>query len=145
MQKPLIAGIAVGIILLISGGATAVQLSANSTAINPALGAPPVRVVSVSDTAIQLDYGPSQPGPFKAGVAKATSLVINWPASIDTLHPIGLTYTVVKDGVVINSGLVGNSIKVSFSPKIRSFRFCVKAVNSAGISSPFGCTTFIGQ
>jgi hypothetical protein len=141
---------AVGAVLLLGGsGAVVSQLgsSAEATAVTTtsALGAPPVKIVSVGPDTVKVDVGPSQPGPFTPSLAKARSLKISWPPSKDDFHPTGMIYSVQKNGKVINAALVNNYITVGFTAAVRSFRFCVKAINSAGYNSPLGCATFSGH
>lgn len=143
--KAVVGGIAALAVVATIGGATAVVANSDSTAINPALGAPPVEVYSVNESEVYVDYGPQQPGPFTPSEAKVKSLKVSWPRVIDTRHPTGITYTVLKNGKQIKTGLVDNFVTVGFTPKTTSFRFCVTAVNSVGKLSPTGCTTFSGR
>jgi len=141
-----IAGASVLAIAAISTGVYVATDSSSTTAItSAALGAPPLGVVEVGPTHIKVDYGPSQPGPFTPSNAKVRSLKIGWPPSRNDIDPVGITYTVKKNNKIINSSLVNNFITVGFTPAVRTFSICVKAVSRAGKSSPYGCTTFSGQ
>ena len=137
---------AVGVIA--AAGATTAIVADNSTSsatsTSSALGAPPVGIVSIGSDAIQVDYGPSQPGPFTASNATARSVKISWPKSKDTLHPTGLKYQVRKNGKLINT-TANPYITVGFTLAVRQFRICVTTVNSTGKLSPTGCTTFTGH
>jgi len=151
MTRTVAAGL-VGAALLVGGTAVATQVDSSSstattttTTTSSALGAPPVEVLTQDETSVTLYYGPSQPGPFTPSNPKPRSLKISWPPAKDDQHPTGLTYTVMKNGKTINSGLVNNFITVGFTTAIRSFRFCVRTVNVTGKGSPLGCTTFSGQ
>lgn len=132
-----------GTVLLVAGATTAYQLSSGSEAVTTGLPpAPLVNVLSVGPDSIELDWGPQQPGELLAGVATTRSLVVKWGASKDTVHPIGLTYSVAKNGKTIITGLTGLSTKVGFTLAVRSFRICVKATNSTGKDSSPMCGTF---
>lgn len=147
MTRTTYAALAATGILAAAGVTTAVALTdstSTATTTSSPLGAPPVGVVSVGSDAIQLDYGPSQPGPFTASNATLRSLKISWPKSIDTLHPTGIKYQVSKNGKVINT-ITNTYITVGFTTTVRQFRFCVRAINSTGKFSPSGCTTFSGH
>lgn len=145
--KATVAAVA-GTVLLVAGATTAYKLnsdSASEVTTSSPLAAPLVNVVSVGETEIQLDWGPSQPGPFIPSESKVRSLKISWPPAIDTLHPAGLTYTVKKGNTIILKNIARRYAVVGFTPTVRSFKFCVQAVSSTGKASPFKCTTFSGQ
>lgn len=145
----LIAAVAGGAILVAGTSAGVVAdnstkvLTATTTTSSP-LGAPPVGIVSVGSDAIEVDYGPSQPGPFIGNNPTARSLTITWPASRDDAHPLGLKYRIFKNGKLINT-ISNTYTTVGFTTSVRQFRFCVQTVNSAGKYSPQGCTTFTGR
>lgn len=141
------AGVA-SVAILAGGTTTAVLVSADSTSevtTSSPLAAPLINVVSVGPDSIQLDWGPSQTGPYTASEAKARSLKISWPPAVDTLHPTGITYTVKKGSTVILKNIARRYAVVGFTLAVRSFKFCVLATNSTGKSSPYKCTTFSGQ
>lgn len=142
------AGVA-GIAIMAGGATSAYLVSSDSTlsavTTSSPLAAPLLNVVSVGETAVQLDWGPSQPGPFTISNVTARSAKISWPPAIDTLHPVGLTYTAKKGTTVVASKVARTYVTVGFSLSVRSFKFCVKAINSTGKESPYKCTTFTGQ
>ena len=147
-SKTVVTAAAVGATVLLVGGITgARQLSSNSTSTvttSSPLAAPLLNVVAVGPDSIQLDWGPSQPGPFTPSNATTRSLKISWPPAIDTLHPTGLTYNVKKGSTVILKGISRTYSTVGFTTSVRSFKFCVQAVNTTGKASPYKCTTFTG-
>jgi hypothetical protein len=144
------AKIAAGVasVAILAGGTTSAYLvSSDSTSeitTSSPLAAPLPNVVAVGEDFIQLDWGPSQPGPFTPSNATVRSLRISWPPAIDTLHPNGLTYNVKKGSTVILKGVPQRYAVVGFTRSVRSFRFCVQAVSSTGKASPYKCTTFTG-
>lgn len=137
-----------GLALLMGGATTAYQVSSSSstaeTTSSP-LAAPLLNIVSVGETEIKVDWGPSQPGPFTISNITARSAKISWPPAIDTLHPVGLTYTAKKGTTIVNRDIARTYTTVGFTTTVRSFKFCVKAKNSTGKESPYKCTTFTGQ
>lgn len=138
--------ITAGAVLLAAGGTTVYKVSTSSTttsATSP-LAAPLINVVAVGPDSIQLDWGPSQPGPFTPSEAKVRSLKISWPPAIDTLHPTGITYNVKKGSTVILNNIARRYAIVGFTLSVRSFKFCVQAVSTTGKASPYKCTTFTG-
>jgi hypothetical protein len=144
-----IAAATVSSLLVLAGGAaTAYRVSGDSTTATTTtspLAAPLLNIVSVGETEIHVDWGPSQPGPFTISNVTARSAKISWPPAIDTLHPVGLTYTAKKGSSVSWRDISRTYVTVGFATTVRSFRFCVKAKNSAGKESPYKCTTFTGQ
>jgi hypothetical protein len=103
-----------------------------------------LEAVEIGETSLKLIWGPSQPGELYPSQATARSLIVNWPPARDDAHgPV--TYTVSKNGKVINRGLTRLWAKVGFTLSVRSFRACVWAVNTIGKSGPQMCATFTGS
>lgn len=139
---------AVGAGALIAGALAAGgvrELTSSSASTTPPVTPPIVKVASVGETTVVLDWGPSQPGELRPGAAKPKSLVITWAPSKDTLHPGTLTYTIAKNGKIVKRGLTVAKWTAGFTTSIRTFRVCVTAVNpSTTNTSPPMCATFTG-
>lgn len=123
-----------GALVLLSGGGAA-------TTSGPAMPTN-LEVVAVTETSITLAWGPSQPGPFtNLGEPKKNQLLVGWGPSQDSRSAV--TYTFVKDGATVASGLTKPQYLVTgLNPKTKSFRVCVTARNAKGQSSPQTCGTF---
>jgi hypothetical protein len=102
-----------------------------------------LEVVSVTEDSVTLAWGPSQPGEFTyLGTPKKNTVLIGWGASEDSRTPGSITYSVVKDGTTVATGLTSPQYRVSVGAKTTSFRVCVTAANGRGQLSPETCGTF---
>lgn len=127
-------------VAVVAAGA-AVTIDSNALVSGPA--APTnVEAIEVGQDYVKLAWGPSQPGPFtNLGEPRKNQLLIGWGVSEDSRSAV--TYTLVKDGVTLATGLIEPQYLVTgLSSKVRSFRVCVTAVNVAGQLSPQACGTF---
>jgi hypothetical protein len=133
MRYAVIATIAIAIFsTLIIGGVAAVTGPAAPTN---------VEAIATTETSVTLAWGPSQPGAFtNLGQPTKNSVIVGWGASQDSRSAV--TYTFVKDGTTVATGLVNPQYRVSLSGKTKSFRVCVTAYNAANQASPQTCGTF---
>lgn len=123
---------AIGFSTLIVGGVAAVSGPAQPTNLE---------ATNITETSVTLVWGPSQPGPFtNLGQPTKNSILVGWGPSEDARSAV--TYTFVKDGTTLASGLTQPQYKVSVSGKAKSFRVCVTAYNAANQASPQTCGTF---
>lgn len=100
-----------------------------------------VQAIETTETSVTLAWGPSQPGAFtNLGQPSKNSLIVGWGASHDTRSAV--TYTFVKDGATLATGLTSPQYKVTLSGKTRTFRVCVTAVNASNQLSPQTCGSF---
>lgn len=122
----------------------AILLATGSAAVTGPAAPTNLEVVAVTQDSITLAWGPSQPGEFTfLGTPRKNQVLVGWGASQDTRSAV--TYTVVKDGTQVATGVTQPQYPVSVGAKTKSFRVCVTAANASGQLSPQTCGTFTRQ
>lgn len=125
------------IVLAIVLAASLVGVGGSATAVTTSELAAPVnlQVLSTTEDSITIAWGPSQPSDFTVlAVGKNGSAVtVGWHFSEDTRSNV--TYTVVKNGVTLASGLIAPQYRFSGLRHTASFRMCVTATGTAGDSA----------
>jgi hypothetical protein len=128
------------VVVILALTVLAIPMAASSLIGGPA--APTNLEASCSETECDLKWGPAQPGQFvNLGEPKKNSVLVGWGASQDTRSDV--TYTLIKDGSTIASGLTQPQYLLGgIPPKSKTMRLCVQAFNAMQQASPQTCGTW---
>lgn len=143
-RRVAIAGGAVAVALAAIGAGGAALVAGNQQAVVATFPPQPanLRAYEVGQDYVKVSFGPSIVGPLSiAPFPNGKGAKITWGGAIDTLYPLGITYTFSKNGKALWKDRAQTFANVGFTLAVRTFKTCIVPHSTSGFG-PKRCVTW---